>query len=612
MRQRTPFSFRSTRHLATSSLVAVACATAILLSSSAAYAQTVAYWRFEEGGVGTQPSTVSTPVLDSSGNGYNMGVLTAGSAPTYSSSVPSATIGQSGAANNRSLDFDGVDDEVYATGYTPGLNDYDFSAGWTVEAAFRFDTITARAPGPNPALPNDASPTVVQGVLAKEGKPVATENEPPLAFRLRNDGDEDDDNLTLNDFPHLEITGLNGSGDDDWNVDSRKTPTASPIVAGQWYYSAVVYNGTTVDLYLDSGNGYRWQNNTAIQKDGLSTPAWVNSVADWVIGREERNDNPINWMDGQVDEVRISSAALTPGEFLNNDPADFGPSSNLVTYTIDPSQSSYTWVGDVLGAPMLAQQPGSLTAALEGNITARLDGNTLSFGDDLSDIDMQAWGGPGFDPQLGSTKVTGNATVTYPATGEDNIGIDVPAIFGKIALRDAKFGISDGSADFGGPVTGLEVRTKSQRLDWYSDFFLINDAGSDIGGGGAGENTDPGNMTRDRDLVTGIETITIPIFFDISSDDFASAVGGEVVATRPWTGDFNLDGIVDGADFLVYQQGIGTLYDAVDLSIWKQNYGMIVPIPLGAGLAAVPEPGTCVLALMIGLVSLRSTRRRSR
>ncbi len=616
MSQRSQFPFRTTRHLALYFLVAVV----VFLSSGAAFAQTVAYWRFEEGGVGTQPidqvaSPGSTPVLDSSGNGYDMGVLTAAKAPTYTSSVPSASTAQSGLANTRALDFDGTDDDIYATGYTPGLNDFDFSGGWTVEAAFRFDTIEARTPGLDPMDPNDgASPVAYQGILAKEGQPVVGENESPLRLRIRNDGNEDDDNSTLDDFVHLEVRGLDSLGD-GWNVDSRGISTSSPIVAGQWYYTALVYNGTTVDMYLDSGNGYQWQNNSATQEDGVATDAWINSVADWVVGREVQNNSPANPMDGQIDEVRISSAALTPGEFLNNDPADFGASSNLVNYTIDPSQSSYTMSGTVLAFTLEEQQPGSATAALQGTITARLDGNTLSFGDDLSDIDMLAFAGAGFEPQLGSTNTPlftdHNPAVTYPSTGEDNIGLEVPVLGAAIAFRDVNLGISDGSAEFGGVVTGIEVRTKSQRIDFYAG-SIANDAGTSIGGGDASMNVDAGIMTRDRNLVTGLDTITIPVTSAFAADDLDINLGGQIVATRPWTGDFNLDGFVNGGDFLAYQRGLGTLYDAVDLTIWQQNYGMSVPIPLGAGIAAVPEPGTLVLALMIGLVPLSSTRRRRR
>lgn len=71
-------------------------------------------------------------------------------------------------------------------------------------------------------------------------------------------------------------------------------------------------------------------------------------------------------------------------------------------------------------------------------------------------------------------------------------------------------------------------------------------------------------------------------------------------------GDFDNDGDVDGADFLVLQQGLGTTFDASDLLAWETAYG-------GAALAAaaaVPEPTSCVMLLygMFLISARRSTR----
>ncbi len=40
-------------------------------------------------------------------------------------------------------------------------------------------------------------------------------------------------------------------------------------------------------------------------------------------------------------------------------------------------------------------------------------------------------------------------------------------------------------------------------------------------------------------------------------------------------GDFDVDGDVDGADFLVWQRGVGTQFDDADLADWRANYGSI-------------------------------------
>lgn len=84
-------------------------------------------------------------------------------------------------------------------------------------------------------------------------------------------------------------------------------------------------------------------------------------------------------------------------------------------------------------------------------------------------------------------------------------------------------------------------------------------------------------------------------------------------------GDFNNDNIVDGADFLIWQRGLGPagtnltgdadgngVVDAADLAIWKSQFG---GAPAAVAAVAVPEPATLALgalaACLIGMVSRR-------
>ena len=565
------------------------CLLVFQLAASTSFAQTVAYWRFEEGAVGTQPAHqggvpgLPTPILDASGNGYHMGVLNSANAPTYSSNVPVATIRSSGLANTRSFDINDSPHEIYARGYTGGgVNDIDLSAAWTVETSFRFDTINAGW---------------TYGILTKQGKPVANKSEPPLMFRVRTDGDPDDNDNTPNETPHLEIVGLDGSGD-DWNVDSRLD---TPLVAGQWYNAAVVYNGRTADLYLDSGNGYKFQNGSI-----LKTSGWFNSTDDWVVGRGFWDDSPTDAFVGQIDEVRISNAALPQQQFLHNAASDF---TDVVNYTIDPAQSTMSLAGEVFGFTLFDQTPGSLTTQMAGTISAHLNGNTLTF-DDLSDLDLLANPAGPFTPALG-TSVTvdgGTQTVDFPTTGEDNIAFSfgIPSSTDVLAIRDAFFGISAGSADFDGPVSNLDFRTKSSRTDFHTTLF--DDAGADLQGGAASPNLSTENLTR---ILSGSsETITIPYRFALGGSFEGSFLEGQIVASRSLgaAGDFDGDGDVDGSDFLAWQRGFGTTFTAQDLLDWQTNFG-------GALLAtssssAVPEPSSLVVALVFGFLAIQTKRRR--
>ncbi|TWT90879.1 hypothetical protein Mal64_12770 [Pseudobythopirellula maris] len=86
------------------------------------------------------------------------------------------------------------------------------------------------------------------------------------------------------------------------------------------------------------------------------------------------------------------------------------------------------------------------------------------------------------------------------------------------------------------------------------------------------------------------------------------------------TGDYNLNGVVDAADFTVWRDSMGAtglglaadgnfdmVVDAVDYAIWRSNFGMTVPSP--ATSMAVPEPAAA--GLLLAAVAGVLARRRS-
>ena len=56
---------------------------------------------------------------------------------------------------------------------------------------------------------------------------------------------------------------------------------------------------------------------------------------------------------------------------------------------------------------------------------------------------------------------------------------------------------------------------------------------------------------------------------------------------------FNGDGVVDGNDFLAWQEGFGTIYDGNDFLIWQENFD-----PGGGSGSVVPEPTSFTLLLL--------------
>jgi hypothetical protein len=69
-------------------------------------------------------------------------------------------------------------------------------------------------------------------------------------------------------------------------------------------------------------------------------------------------------------------------------------------------------------------------------------------------------------------------------------------------------------------------------------------------------------------------------------------------------GDFNADGTVNAADYVVWRNGLGTRYTQADYNTWRSHFGQTAgSAGATAGLtssanAAVPEPGTAAVALL--------------
>lgn len=73
-------------------------------------------------------------------------------------------------------------------------------------------------------------------------------------------------------------------------------------------------------------------------------------------------------------------------------------------------------------------------------------------------------------------------------------------------------------------------------------------------------------------------------------------------------GDFDVDGDVDGRDFLIWQRGGSPVpKSATDLAAWRTNYGK--EVPLTAATTAIPEPASGFILLM-GLAAALLKRSR--
>jgi autotransporter-associated beta strand protein len=74
-------------------------------------------------------------------------------------------------------------------------------------------------------------------------------------------------------------------------------------------------------------------------------------------------------------------------------------------------------------------------------------------------------------------------------------------------------------------------------------------------------------------------------------------------------GDFNNDGMIGNADYVVWRKGLGTTYTPADYDVWRAHYGETPSAGPGTGAGgAIPEP-TSVALLLIGWLPLCCRRR---
>jgi hypothetical protein len=108
--------------------------------------------------------------------------------------------------------------------------------------------------------------------------------------------------------------------------------------------------------------------------------------------------------------------------------------------------------------------------------------------------------------------------------------------------------------------------------------------------------------------------------FDLTISN-VTYTGGTAVVGVP--GDYNNNGNVDAADYVLWRKGVAPLANEVDVTggagvtnagdytAWRARFGNPPGSGSGLGAGAVPEPTTALLASLAGLAMVASWRRRS-
>lgn len=198
-------------------------------------------------------------------------------------------------------------------------------------------------------------------------------------------------------------------------------------------------------------------------------------------------------------------------------------------------------------------------------------------------------------------------------------GIDDDPITGAI---DPIYDYGRGNGDFqGGAVVGGYVYRGSDP-DLYGKYVFADTLSGNIWTLTPGETPDVDNI--ESNLPPDVGSLPAKVSFgedadgnlyivNLGSNSFQPPLGSGTIyriVTDAVTlaGDYNQDGTVDAADYVVWRNRLGSVtslpndltpgVDETDYTVWKENYGNTIG---GAALAQVPAP-TAILLLTLGLL----------
>ncbi len=277
-------------------------------------------------------------------------------------------------------------------------------------------------------------------------------------------------------------------------------------------------------------------------------------------------------------------------------------------YTLDPAQSSITLSGSVttqLGtAPIEPQGQNSLTTSYTGTIHADRTSSSIQLLPGGS-IDANVSGNwqPLANASVGSAAADYGARVTFAIVVVNFAGRDL------VANLTGPSAPVDGSGNF--DLTGSFVNFNSGNIAYRANFGFS--PGTETLAGRSGNLAGTATLTTEGML----EKLLLPVdaTFALPIDDTISVMltlDGQIVATRPLPedlpGDFNKNGVVDAADYVLWRKGAGVAPTQDNFDLWRTHFGKTTPAA-GSSLdgATVPEPFSLAL-LMFAVATLINGR----
>ena len=301
-------------------------------------ADTVAYWRFENGVDGelishtTDNNVYSLGVQDVSGNGNHLSSYSTASWAnlSYIADVACPVIPQTGQANYFSVTPAGNYPALatYSASSNPSGTDLEAIAptAWTVEVIFK---------------PENKNRSEYRSVVGRDGYNVSPGDSERTSFNLQCTKDE-----------QMAVNFTDGAGN-WWSAKSAVNYVEGYSYGspenGTWYAVAAVCDGSALKLYsanISKGEGYQLLATTYLDTTDASISIATDGGAEglpghWTVARSLWNGGHSNRCFAIIDEVRISDSALEPADFLFSGGVVSAP-SDVMVWTEDKDSAAFS------------------------------------------------------------------------------------------------------------------------------------------------------------------------------------------------------------------------------------------------------------------------------
>lgn len=231
----------------------------------------------------------------------------------------------------------------------------------------------------------------------------------------RNAGLTEGYDLSINSAGRAEMTWFNGS--------TRTLTSSVAIPNNKWHHVAVIYNGTTAIMYIDG-----------VADTSLIAPVVITNTQSFLIGAAN-GASPSRFFDGNIDEVRVWSTALTVNQLRYSMNQEILKNGTLTNGRIIPNNITLNEISAIPWSNLSAYYPMSTY--------------TYTNAKDISDNNYTA--------AIKNLNTIDNQTAPLPYESTTNGNWETPATWTNSAVQDRPYSTS--IIDNNTPIDWNIVRT---------------------------------------------------------------------------------------------------------------------------------------------------------